>query len=61
VAGSPDAGIHLAAVDLLTAPLDSSAGIGNIEVRRMAVAAMEKIGLDAPDVGAKARACEAVT
>jgi hypothetical protein len=56
VEGSPDAGAHQAALDLLTAPLDSDAAVGGMEVRMLAVAAMEKIGLDAADVGAKAKA-----
>lgn len=45
-----------AAIDLLVAPLDSSAAIGGMEVRMMAVAALEKIGRDAADVGTKAKA-----
>ena len=45
-----------AAVDLLEEPLKSAAGIGGMEVRMMAVAAMEKVGIDAGDVGVKAKA-----
>jgi hypothetical protein len=45
-----------AALDLLAAPLNSSALIGGIEVRMMAVAAVEKVGLEASDAGTKARA-----
>ena len=44
------------AMDLLKEPLDSSAVIGGMEVRMMAVAAVEKIGIDVPDIQAKAKA-----
>ena len=45
-----------AALDLLVAPLESSAMIGGIEVRMMAVAAAEKIGVKAPQAKTKAKA-----
>jgi hypothetical protein len=44
------------AIDLLVAPLDSSATIGGMEVRMMAVAAVEKIGIEASDVRTKGKA-----
>jgi hypothetical protein len=56
VEGSGDPVASQAALDLLVAALDSSAMIGGMEVRMMAVAAMEKIGLGISDVGAKAKA-----
>ena len=56
VHGKRDVDASAAALDLLVAPLDSSAAIGGMEVRMMAVAALEKIGRDATDVGTKARA-----
>lgn len=56
VEGSQDPSASQAALDLLAAALDSSAMIGGMEVRMMAVAAMEKIGLGTADVGAKAKA-----
>lgn len=52
--GSPAAA--QAALDLLVAPLDSSGAIGGMEVRMLAVVAMEKIGRGASDVGTKAKA-----
>lgn len=45
-----------AALDLLVAPLESMAMIGGMEVRMMAVAAAEKIGLNAPEAKTKAKA-----
>ena len=56
VEGREDVAASEAAVDLLTEPLKSNAAIGGMEVRMMAVVAMEKIGLDVDDVGAKAKA-----
>ena len=47
---------YQAAIDLLVAPLDSNAAIGGMEVRMMAVAALERIGREAPDIGTKAKA-----
>lgn len=47
---------HQAALDLLVAPLDSIAAIGGMEVRMMAVVAVERIGLDASTIGTKAKA-----
>ena len=45
-----------AALDMLTAPLDSMAMIGGMEVRLMAVVAVERIGVNAIDVATKAKA-----
>ena len=45
-----------AAVDLLVSPLESNAAIGGLEVRMMAIVAMERVGIDASDVGTKAKA-----
>ena len=57
VVGREDATASEAAMDLLVAgPLQSSAAIGGMEVRMMAVAAMEKIGVDVASVKAKAKA-----
>jgi hypothetical protein len=56
VEDSQDGGAQQQALDLLTAALDSSAATGGMEVRMMAVAAMEKVGLAAADVGTKAKA-----
>ena len=56
VEGRGDVAASEAAIDLLIGPLNSNAAIGGMEVRMMAVVAMEKIGLDVDDVGAKAKA-----
>lgn len=56
VEGRQDAAAAQAAIDLLTDALNSNAAIGGMEVRMMAVAAIEKIGVDANDVAAKAKA-----
>ena len=56
VEGSQDAAAYQAALDSLTEVLNSNATIGGLEVRMMGIAAMEKIGLDAPDVAGKAKA-----
>lgn len=45
-----------AALDLLVEPLKSMATTGGMEVRMMAMAAVERIGVDANDVGIKAKA-----
>jgi hypothetical protein len=45
-----------AVVDLLVAPLETNAAIGGFEARMMAIVAMERVGLDASDVGTKAKA-----
>lgn len=47
---------YSAALDLLVAPLDSMAAIGGMEVRMMAVAAVERIGIDASGVATKTKA-----
>lgn len=44
------------ALDALVGPLESGAMIGGMEVRMMAVVAVEKIGLHATGVGSKAKA-----
>ena len=44
------------AIEVLAGPLDSSAMIGGIEVRMMALAALERVGVDATDLGTKAKA-----
>lgn len=43
-------------MDLLVAPLDSNALIGGMEVRMMAVAAVERIGVECSETTAKAKA-----
>lgn len=53
---SQDAGAYATALDLLKAALDSRAMIGGMEVRMMALAAVERIGVDADDVATKAKA-----
>jgi hypothetical protein len=45
-----------AALDLLVAPLDSIAAIGGMEVRMMAVAAVERVGIDASETSTKTKA-----
>lgn len=44
------------ALDLLVAPLNSMAAIGGMEVRMMAVVAVERIGLQAPEMASKSKA-----
>ena len=56
VAGRQNAAASQAAIDLLEEPLKSDAAIGGMEVRMMALAAIEKIGTDTNDVGARASA-----
>ena len=56
VRGSHNEAAYLAALDTLSAPLDSSALIGGMEVRMMAVVAVERIGVDSSATAAKARA-----
>lgn len=56
VEGKGHAASHQAAIDLLVSPLDSNAAIGGLEVRMMAVAALERIGRDASDIVTKAKA-----
>jgi hypothetical protein len=46
----------LAALDLLVAPLNSGSMIGGMEVRMLAVRAVERVGLEATEVGTKAKA-----
>jgi hypothetical protein len=45
-----------AVVDLLVSALESNSAIGGLEVRMMAIVAMERAGLDASEVGTKAKA-----
>ena len=47
---------YQAAIDLLVSPLDTNAAIGGMEVRMLAVVALERIGRDASDLGTKAKA-----
>jgi hypothetical protein len=56
VVGRQDPAASEAALDLLMEPLKSAAAIGGMEVRMMAVAAMEKIGVDAASIKVKAKA-----
>jgi len=56
VVGRQNSDASQAAMELLLEPLGSSAAIGGMEVRMMAVAAMEKIGMDAADIKAKSKA-----
>ncbi len=56
VEGSANDAAFSAALDLLEAPLQSAALIGGMEVRMMAVAAVEKIGVEASDTRTKAKA-----
>ena len=56
VAGSQNVSAYNTALDLLLEPLGSSAMIGGMEVRMMAIVALERIGVDAQDVGTKAKA-----
>jgi hypothetical protein len=53
---SADHRAQQAALELLAAPLDSDAVIGGMEVRMMAVAAVERIGMGTAEVGTKAKA-----
>ena len=48
--------VCLAAIDQLGGPLESSAAIGGMEVRMLALVALERAGLRASDVGTRARA-----
>ena len=56
VEGSQNDSACDAAIDLLVAPMDSAALIGGMEVRMMAVAAVQKIGVEALGIGTKAKA-----
>ncbi len=56
VHGCNDNRAYTKALDLMTAPLDSMAMIGGMEVRMMAVVAVERIGTEATDIGIKAKA-----
>ena len=56
VRGSHNEAAYLAALDLLVAPLDSNAVIGGMEVRMMAVVAVERIGVESSETAAKAKA-----
>ena len=56
VQGSTDSNAYQAALDALISVLDSSAAVGGMEVRMMAIAAVERVGRSAPEVGIKAKA-----
>ena len=56
VEGSRSDDAYSAAIDVLIPPLQSAALIGGMEVRMMAVAAVEKIGVEAAEVRTKAKA-----
>jgi hypothetical protein len=56
VKGSHNEAAYLAALDLLMSPLDSNAAIGGMEVRMMAVVAVERIGVESSETAAKAKA-----
>jgi hypothetical protein len=56
ISGRHNNGADEAAVDQLVAPLESNAATGAFEVRMMAIVAMERAGLDASDIGVKAKA-----
>jgi hypothetical protein len=56
VSGSHNEAAYLAALDMLVAPLDSNALIGGMEVRMMAVVAVERIGVESSEPAAKAKA-----
>jgi hypothetical protein len=56
VRGSHNEAACLAALYLLVAPLDSNAVIGGMEVRMMAVAAVERIGVESSEAAAKGKA-----
>jgi hypothetical protein len=56
VAGSGNEAAYSSALDLLVEPLNSMAMIGGMEVRMMAVAAVERIGMEATGTAVKAKA-----
>jgi hypothetical protein len=56
VQGSTDPSAYQAALDALVTVLESSAAIGGMEVRMMAIGAVERVGRAAPEVGIKAKA-----
>jgi len=56
VAGSQNVSAYNTALELLLGPLGSNAITGGMEVRMMAMVAVERIGVDAQDVGTKAKA-----
>jgi len=56
VRGSHNEAAYEAALGLLAAPLDSNAMIGGMEVRMMAVAAVERIGVESSAADAKGKA-----
>lgn len=56
VEGSHNDGAYTAALDLLVEPLNSSSLIGGMEVRLMAVVAVERIGIEASQIRTKAKA-----
>lgn len=56
VEGTGDERAYNQAIDLMTAPLNSMAAIGGMEARLMAVVAVERIGVEAKQVGTKSKA-----
>ena len=56
VLGSNDDRAYNTALELLQDPLNSNAAIGGMEVRMMAVVAVERIGVEAAQVATKAKA-----
>ncbi len=56
VEGSRNDAAYRTAIDALVPPLESGALIGGMEVRMMAIAALEKIGVEASEVRTKAKA-----
>src|SRR5947208_10853568 len=56
VRGSHNEAAYLAALDLLVAPLDSNAVIGGMEVRMMALVAVDRIDVASSETAAKAKA-----
>src|SRR5262249_39279443 len=56
VRGSHNEAAYLAALDVLSATLESNSMTGGMEVRMMAVVAVERIGVESTETGAKAKA-----
>ena len=56
VEGQRDDRACAAALGVLQAPLDSAAMIGGMEVRMMTIRAIERVGMEAAEVGTKAKA-----
>jgi hypothetical protein len=56
VQGSTDPSAYQAALDVLVSPLESDAMIGGMEVRMVAIGAVERIGRGTSNVAVKAKA-----